>query len=159
ETNGNTNLDYPIGTIMFWFSPDWKSASLGGTGPGTWGRFMEAGTNGSPYGLVSLYTDPGGTNIYFQTQTNGLSTNYLISRISWASNEWHLIGVTYSRTNSTLFLDGQIATNGPGVLWWPTTNVTTLRIGSDTGTGLAQARGQFDDMVTISELYDEESIS
>src|SRR5437667_9212926 len=41
ETNGNTNILCPVGTIWTWFVPqNWNS----GTGPGVYGRLFEMGT-------------------------------------------------------------------------------------------------------------------
>jgi hypothetical protein len=84
ESDGNTNLICPAGTIWFWFSPDWDSQNLGGTGPGDWGRFIDVGayTTNADYGWWSLYLDSDGNNIYFSGQTNGAGTNYLSYPIS-----------------------------------------------------------------------------
>jgi hypothetical protein len=71
--------------------------------------------------------------------------------ISWESNVWHLIAFTYSSSNSSLYLDGVWATNGPGVSYRPGPSVLTngFFIGSDSN-GLAQAHGQFDDLYTYN---------
>src|SRR5260221_10748165 len=73
EADGHTNLTVDLGTIMFWFSPTWASTNQdGGTGPGQWGRLVEAGsyTPDASYGWFSLYVDPDGANLFFSTQTN-----------------------------------------------------------------------------------------
>ena len=46
EHNEFTNLICSAGTLWFWFSPDWDSQNLGGSGPGDWGRFSKTATNG-----------------------------------------------------------------------------------------------------------------
>ena len=156
EHDGNTNLICSSGTIWFWFSPDWSSTNQGGTGPGDWGRFIDAGawTSNANYGWWSLFLSPDGDNIYFSGQTNGVGTNYLNFPISWAANSWHLIGLTYTDTNSILYVDGQLATNGLGVSYWPGHDILTngFWIGSDFS-GVEQARGEFVDVETWANQF------
>lgn len=156
ESDGNTNLICPAGVFWFWFSPDWSSTNQGGTGPGDWGEFIDTGawTSNADIGWWSLYTDPAGDNIYFSGQTNGAGANYLTSPISWSASSWHLIGLVYSASNSTLYVDGQVATNGTGVIYWPGHDVLTngFWIGSD-ATGTQQARGEFVDVETYSDQF------
>lgn len=152
-TNGQrTNLTLNAGTVWLWFSPVWASTNQsGGTGPGDWGRFIEAGTNNTANGWWSLYLSPDGCNLYFSSQSNATSgATYFSAPISWTSNSWHLIALTLSSSNTCLFLDGANVTNGAAVTYLPTTNVTKFFIGGDSGTGLAQARGEFDDIYTLS---------
>ena len=157
ENDGNTNLICSSGMLWFWFSPDWDSQNLGGTGPGDWGRFIDVGeyTTNAASGWWSIYLSPDGNNIYFSGGTNGAVTNYLNCPISWSASSWHLIGLTYSATNSVLYVDGEVATNGLGVLYPPGQDVLTngFWIGSDTATGTQQARGEFVDLETYSDQF------
>ena len=157
ESDGNTNLMCQAGTIWFWFSPDWdsESAGTGGSGPGNWGDFIDAGawTSNAMFGYWGLSVDPAGNNLYFSGQTNGATTNYLNFPISWTAGSWHLIGLTYTPTNSILYVDGQFATNGIGVIYPPSQYVLTnsgFFIGSDYS-GNAQARGEFVDVEAWSD--------
>lgn len=154
ETNGYVNLTCDSGTIWFWFSPDWSSLNQGGTGPGDWGRFIDVGawTSNATYGWWSLYVSPDGDNIYFSGQTNGIGTNYLSYPISWTNYSRHLIGLNYTASNSMLYVDGLIATNGFGVSYWPGSSVLSngFYIGSDYS-GTEQARGEFVDIETYSD--------
>ena len=53
----------------------------------------------------ALYVDPDGVNIYFSAQTNdGSQAIYLSAPIDWPTNKWHLLALTYSATNSALYL-------------------------------------------------------
>ena len=122
----------------------------GGIGPGEWGRLFEVGsyTSDSSYGLWSIYVDDGGNNIYFSAQTNDLSsslTTYLSAPISWTTNYFHFIALTYSPTNTALYLDGVLITNGPGVTVYPGPDVLTngFYFGSDSN-GVLQAHGLAD---------------
>ena len=156
EHDHSTNLICSAGTIWFWFSPDWSSTNQGGTGPADWGRFIDVGawTSNAEVGWWSLLLSPDGDNIYFSGQTNGVGTNYLSFPISWASNSWHLIGLTYTPTNSLLYVDGQLATNGLGVSYWPGQDVLTngFLIGSDYS-GTQQARGEFIDVEMWADRF------
>ncbi|HSY42452.1 MAG TPA: LamG-like jellyroll fold domain-containing protein, partial [Candidatus Acidoferrum sp.] len=148
-----TNLTLGTGSIEFLFSPNWESADTNyyGSGPSDFGRFIEAGAweTNADSDWWSLYLNPEGTGIYFSSGTNGVRTNYLSAPISWGEN-WHMIVLTYSPTNTFLYLDGQLATSGAGVCYVPSGAILTngFAIGSDFATGLQQAHGQFDDLYT-----------
>ena len=157
EGDGTTNLTIETGSVTFWFAPNWASATTNqnGSGPGDWGRLLEVGayTTNASYGWWSLYLDSGGTNLYFAAQTNsgdGATVIYLSAPVDWASNIWHNVTLTYSSTNTVLYLDGQLATNGAGVTVFPGPEVLSsgFSIGSDAG-GTAQAHGSLDDIYTF----------
>jgi hypothetical protein len=157
ESDGTTNLTVDAGSVTFWYAPNsWSSTNAGGTGPGEWGRLFEVGTYtpDSSYGLWSIYVDDGGNNIYFSAQTNDLSdslTTYLSVPISWTTNYFHFIALTYSATNTALYLDGVLATNGPGVTVYPGPDVLAngFYLGSDSN-GLYQANGMFNTVATYN---------
>ncbi|HEY1663622.1 MAG TPA: LamG domain-containing protein [Verrucomicrobiae bacterium] len=168
EADGTNEIAVSMGTVAFWFAPNWGSAgnSFGGSGPGEWGRFIEVGsyTTNASYGWWSILTDEGGTNIYFAAQTNNGTTYTLSAPIDLESNEWDFYALTYSPTNVSLYLNGQLFTNDPGGLnIWPGSNVLSngFFIGSDSN-GVLQAHGAIDDVQTynvvlstaqIQELY------
>jgi hypothetical protein len=164
ETNGTTNLTVDAGTVTFWFAPDWASTNLGGTGPGEYGRLLEVGgyTPDSSYGWWSLYVDDVGANIYFSTQTNDLSSNvctYLSFPIAWTNDYFHFIALTYSATNTTLYLDGVLATNGPPMTNYPGAGALAngFFIGSDSN-GVFQAHGMFNNLYTYNVPMDADTI-
>lgn len=162
EDDGTNHLTLERGSVMFWFAPTWSGTNAGGNGPGQYGRLLEAGayTTNASYGWWGLYTDPEGVNLYFSAQTNGADTTFLSAPISWATNRWHLIALTYSATNTALYVDGALATNGPGVTLWPGPEALTngFSLGSDS-TGLAQARGMFDELSTYAFPLDADTIA
>ena len=154
EADGTTNLTVDQGSVLFWFAPNWSGTNEGGAGPGEWGRLLEAGsyTPDASYGWWSVYVDPDGVNLFFSAQTNGSPTaTYLSAPIDWTTNRWHLIALTYSSTNSALYLDGVLLTNGPGLTVWPGPDVLSngFWIGSDSN-GLNQAHGMFDQLTTYN---------
>jgi hypothetical protein len=165
ENDGTTNLTVDQGTVMFWFAPSsWSGTNAGGIGPYDYGRLFEAGsyTPDSSYGLWSIYVDPAGANIYFSTQTNDLSSNlttYITYPISWTTNYFHFVTLTYSATNTALYLDGVLATNGPGVTVYPGPDVLTngFHIGSDSN-GVYQAFGLFNSVATYNVPMDADTI-
>ncbi len=163
ETNGATNLSISYGTLSLWFAPGWAGTNLGGTGPGVWGRLIDVGgysTNGLP-GWWSLYIDPDGVNLYFSVQPgDGSTTNYLSSPISWETNIWHFIALTYSATNTALYLDGYLAATNGGLVAWPGTNILAggMFVGSDSN-GVNQAQGTFDDIYTYDVPLSSNAVS
>jgi len=159
ESSGATNFSPSFGSVVFWVAPnDWASASAGGNGLGGWGRLFEAGayTTNSSIGLWSIYLDEAGNNLYFSTQTNDLSgtlTTYLTAPISWTTHYFHFVALTYSPTNTTLYIDGAQVTNCPGLTVYPGPNVTTFSIGSDS-TGVYQSQALFNSVATYSAPLD-----
>ena len=155
---GATNLTLTQGSLLMWFAPDWAGTNAGGTGPLEWARLIEVGsyTDDASVGWWSLYVNPQGTQIYFSGQGNdGTSTTFLSAPINWSTNYWHLIGLTYS-TNSSLYIDGELVTNGSPVTCGPDYAVQNdggFFIGSD-NTGVAQARGIFDEISTYANPLD-----
>lgn len=167
NSDGTTNLTVDTGSIFFWFSPNWASATTNnnGNGPGVFGRLLEVGaySTNATYGWFSLFVDPGATNIYFCTQTNSadgaVSTN-LSAPIDWATNVWEFITLTYSPTNLTLYTNGVQATNTPGLAVYPGLNVLTngFWIGSDSN-GILQMHGWMDDLYTYDYPLDPTTIT
>jgi hypothetical protein len=160
--DGWTNITFDNGTISMWFSPDWSS----GDGPGNWGTLLEAGswnTNlATATGAIGLFISPDGTSLFWSAQTNGYSTNYLSAPISWNAGDFHEITVTYSVTNSSLFLEGQFVTNGPGITVLPSASVLSngFSIGSDgNSTGFLQSRGVYNAIFTYDYTLDAATIS
>ena len=166
ESDGTTNLTVDQGTVMFWFAPNWSSAgdTNGGFGPGEYGRLLEAGsyTDDSSYGWWSIFVDDTGNNLYFSAQTNDLSntiTTYLSTPIDWTTNYFHFVALTYSATNTALYLDGTLVTNGPGMMVFPGSDVLTngFFIGSD-NTGTNQSHGFFNNVVTYNTPLDADTL-
>jgi Concanavalin A-like lectin/glucanases superfamily len=152
ESDGSTNLTLSQGTVMFWFAPNWTDTNSGGTGPGQPGRFVEAGTytTNASVGWWSLWLSSDGKSVNFTAQTNGSGTTYISAPISWSmTNRWHMLTLTYSSTNTALYLDDGLVTNGPPMTIWPGADVLTngFFVGSDSS-GVAQVHGLIDDLAT-----------
>ena len=166
ESDGTTNLTLSAGTVTFWFAPgSWSSTNSGGTGPGEWRRLLEVGgyTPDSSYGLWSIYVDDVGANIYFSTQTNDLSSNlttYVSAPIAWTTNYFHFVALTYSATNTALYLDGGLAATGPPITIYPGSNVLAkgFYIGSASN-GVYQAHGMFNSVYTYNVPLDADTIA
>ena len=153
EDDDFENLTFDQGTIELWVLPNWNSMTNGGTGLGDWGRLIEVGaySTNAPSSWWSLYFTPDGNNLCFSSETNGVFTNYLNYPISWDSSTWHLVSLTYDQSQSQLYIDGQLATNGAGVQYQPSANVVSngFFVGSD-HTGTQQAHAQIDDLSTYN---------
>ena len=164
EADGTANFSPSIGTVCFWFAPSWSSTNAGGTGPGECGRLFEVGgyTPDSSYGFWSIYVDDVGQNIYFSAQTNDLSSSltvYVTAPISWTTNYFHFVALTFSPTNTALYLDGGLASSGPGLTVYPGPDVLAngLFIGSDSN-GIYQAEGLFNSVTTYGVPMDATTI-
>ena len=166
EADGTTNLTVDVGSVTFWFAPDWSSINdtNGGLGPQEYGRLLEVGgyTPDSSCGWWSIYVDDAGTNIYFSAQINdGSGNTYTLSApIDWTTNYFHFIALTYSSTNVSLYLDGQLATNDPGGLsLWPGNDVLAngFYLGSSSN-GVLQAHGSFNKVATYNYPLDSNAV-
>jgi len=164
ESDGTTNITVDQGSVTFWFAPNWASTNSGGNGPGEYGRLLEIGayTSDSSYGWWSILVDDGGNNIYFAAQTNDLSssiTTYLSVPIAWTTNYFHFVALTYSATNTALYLDGVLATNGPPLTVYPGPDVLAngFYIGSDSN-GVLQAHGLFNTVATYNYPLDSNTV-
>ncbi|HEV2328956.1 MAG TPA: LamG-like jellyroll fold domain-containing protein, partial [Verrucomicrobiae bacterium] len=163
---GATNLVVNgSGSLTFWYAPaNWSSAdtNAGGTGPGQWVQLMDVGewTTNSSYGYWGLSIDPPGTNLWFVSQ-DGLGNTYTLSApVSLTTNYFHFITLTYSATNVSLYLDGQLATNDPGGLSiWPSAEVVSNGVffGSDPS-GQMQGAGLFNTVATYNYPLDSNDV-
>jgi|GEM_PF-759283 len=112
-TNGgktNANFNCRQGTMRFWFRPRWSSGNVpGGTGPQGQSHLLVIGQPGSPSGLWQLIfdSDGAGTNILFQTQSNGVTAIYFKAIIRWTNGLWHQLALTYSPSNIAFYVDGR----------------------------------------------------
>jgi alpha-tubulin suppressor-like RCC1 family protein len=158
ETNGHTNINCQTGSVLFWFRPDWNS----GSGPGNAATLIEIGSCNPAFtnGLWSLYTMYDGTLLFFAASTERGSFGSLLldPGISLYSNEWYQIALTYSSTESALYIDGQLLLQLPnGVTYFTNadelTNGFRISIGSDLN-GNNQAGGTFDEFRTFDYPLD-----
>lgn len=164
ETNGATNITVDVGSVIFWYAPNWSGTNLGGSGPGEFARLLEIGgyTPDSSFGWWSIYCDDVGANLYFSAQTNDLSSNvctYVSTPIAFTTNYWHFIALTYSATNTALYLDGALAASGPAITNYPGADALAngFFVGSDSN-GIWQAQGMMDDLYTYNVPLDAAAI-
>ena len=160
ENDGTTNLTIANGSLSFWFAPaSWASINSGGNGPGPNGaQLISVGqwSATASYGYWGLSVDPEGANLWFQTQDGAGHSYNLATPISWTTNYFHSITVTYCSTNVAIYFDGGLATNDPGGLnTLPTVAALAggINFGSDTN-GLTQANGLFNSVVTYNAPLD-----
>jgi len=155
DATGRPNVGAQQGTIRFWFRPDWSSAQLGGEGPGHWARLVESGTISGNGAAVwwSLYVSPDGSTVYWSGQGAGGPVDILSAEVAWPAGEWRLLALTYTPTNTALFLDAELAATGGGLPALPTNAVplTALVIGSKLD-GTQTAEGQFEEFGTSARL-------
>jgi hypothetical protein len=161
-TNGATNLVLSPsgGSLDFWFAPNWSSGTNGGAGPGQWAQLIDVGerTPDSSAGYFGLSIDPSGSNIVFLSQDGAGNSYGLSAPISWMTNIFNFITLTYSSTNVSLYLNGQLATNDPGGLSVrPPPDEQAIWFGSDTN-GNEQAQGLFNTVETYNVVLNTNDI-
>ncbi len=175
EPGGRPNINCRNGTIRFWFRPNWTSANLGGTGPQNDARLVELGGY-SADGMLGWWTlalNPSGTNLGFTTHSNGVMYSYWSAPIGWTAGQWYQIALSYSPTNTALFINGTLTTNlaahsetdrpyvavnheylntaASGIYSYPSASLRAvgIRIGNDYG-DVQQAKGDFDELETFN---------
>ena len=96
-------------------------------------RLIEIGSQDSAGGWWALVLSADGTTLSFVTQANGIGVTNLSATINWTSNDWHQVVLTYSATNSLLYLDAQLTASGAGVTVYSDASIQTngFCIGSD----------------------------
>jgi hypothetical protein len=149
ESNGLANINCRNGSVVFWIQPAWN----GGTGPGNPGRLIEMGDTNSTDGWWSLWVDAYGSNMTFQSKSNGVLTTYFTQSISsWSSNSFYQIALTYSPAQTALYINGILEQTNGGITNYPDLAVRSTNgfsLGSDY-TGQYQARATFDELQTFN---------
>jgi len=152
QTNGVRNLVATRGTVSFWAKPDWVS----GTGSGVESRLLELGddSGSATNGWWALYCSTNGNELKFGGRGGGgTNETFQTCSINWnSSNSWQFVTLTYSATNSAIYLNGQLAgssTNGVS-LTGPSTELTSdgLNIGS-----ASDGTRSFDGTLDEVEIY------
>ncbi|MEN9678618.1 MAG: hypothetical protein RIS76_4514, partial [Verrucomicrobiota bacterium] len=62
---------------------------------------------------------PGGGEMQFLGQARGQQVTWLRTPVAFTSNRWTHLALTWTPTNSSLFVNGLKVTNGTGVTHWP----------------------------------------
>ena len=147
----NTNGDFSVrnGSVSLWFRPDWNSGGPGSPTAAT--PLVEAAANSpAKTGWWAWLIQPGGSELQFLGQARGQQVSFLRAPISLQSNQWVHLALTWSPTNSALFANGVLLTNGAGVTHWPAgSDRDTLGWGAGGDrTGQLRVRGDLDLLVT-----------
>ncbi len=155
RTNGSPVVTLPTGSIRFWYKPDWSTYDgLTNLGPQDTIRLFEIGeqSTNAGYGWFAITINSRGTALTFSTESSGIHTDNAVCPIQFATNSWYQITLTYTPTNSALYVDGvPVVTNGFGVTNFPGTNV--LQQGFHLGCSwdeVHQANGRFDELETFN---------
>ena len=122
-------------------------------------------SSNAPNGRFEIYIDSGGSNIVLGGVSNGVSVTYASAGISWLSNTWHQLGFEYKTTSllnspgTKIYVDSGLAATGGKVTIVPELGADSngfctnlFAIGLD-GSGMAQSRASFFDLVCWDSLY------
>ncbi len=149
----NISVDSSNGSLSFWYQPNYTSVADGESGPGKWAALINIGayTTNAFVGDWLLAIDPPASNILFLTASGGSRQVVFKYPIDMDAGDWWQIGVSWSSTNTCLYLNGLLATNGGPVAYRPTYNECLehgVFVGSLGTNGDNQARGQFQNLLS-----------
>jgi hypothetical protein len=153
------NINYRSGSIVFWYKPDWSSAGAGGNGPGADEVLVGSGNLASDFWGIVL--DGDGSNLDFRCVKHGQPQTFLTLPISFSSNQWVQIALTYSTNSSALYINGQLLQTGNGVSVYPDADFRKTN-GFSVGSSLSggnQAFGDFDQLATYNYPLTPEDIN
>ncbi len=157
DEDGLANIHCKSGAVRFWIKPNWN----GGTGPGNAGRLIEIGDTNSTSGWWSLWVNSAGSQMSFQTKSNGNLTTYFTQSISdWDSNSWYHVVLDYAADQTTLYTNGILAQTGIGLTNYPTLATREaygFSIGSD-HLGANRSASRFDEFATFCAPLSAEDI-
>lgn len=150
------NFKMDGGAIRFWIAPNWSTADekLGGKGPGHLARLVELVSLDASKPAVkwSLCVNESGDTIYLAGEGKTGTSIYLKAPVQFEANDWRMITLGYSTTNTALWIDNELVAKGeplPKSDWWETKNLG-LVVGSDVyGSSDCVAEAQFDELVTL----------
>ena len=154
EANGHTNLNLQCGTVRLWFCPNWSSANLGGIGLNNVPMLIESDDlHTQAYWVLFIYPD--GNSIVLSSGDGTDWSDYMNEPIAWKSNQWHQVALTYTPTNSIMYIDGMPVTNGVGIAYVPVAN--SFYIGNSIYS--YPAHGRFDELDTFDYPLSAERIA
>ncbi len=155
RADGSAVLSSSSGTIRFWFKPDWTTYSGYFAAPANYmSRLFELGRQSpaATYGWFALTMNPAQNALTFSTEANGVHTDNDTYSVNFNSTTWYQIVLTYTPSNTCLYVDGQgLATNGIALTNVP--NTVLFQQGFMLGCswdGVNQANGSFDELETFN---------
>jgi hypothetical protein len=115
------NISLASGTISLWFQANWTSTTDGGNGPTNWATMLSVGdwTSNAAQSAWTIAISPPGTNLVMEAQSSGSNQVVFNVPIDYDAGDWHSIAVTYSSSNCSVFLEGQLVTNTPPITNFP----------------------------------------
>jgi len=149
----NTNGDFSVrnGTVSVWIRPDWNPG--GPSAPAVATPLVEVGTHSAARtGWWAWLVNPGGSQVQFLGQARGQEVSWLQAPVAFKSNQWMHLALTWSPSNSVLYVNGARVTSGSGVTHWPALAERSHAgwgLGGD-ATGLRRLRADFDLLVTAN---------
>ena len=162
QQDGSPLVNLRRGSIRFWYRPDWSSKSLGGNGPGNFGRIMELGVISSNInqGWWSLYFNSFTDRIQLASKSSGFVMPQLNANIALKEGQWYQFILTYNESLTQLYLNGAQIGTGRGIQDYPSDSdrvASGLWIGSSSINGF-QINGTLDALETFNYVLNPETI-
>jgi hypothetical protein len=151
--DGYTNILFDNGSLSVWFQANWTSVTDGGTGPTNWATVLSVGnwTSNAEDSAWTIAISPEGTNLVMEAQSEGTNQVVFNVPIDVDAGDWHSLTLTYSSTNCSLYLEGQLVTNAAPIEFQPSYADCTNNgffVGSVSTNGNLQFHGQFQWLAT-----------
>jgi len=146
--NGAWNVDPIRGAIRFWYKPSSQSAVTSKAGV----LLSLVSTNrGSSIVWWTLVAGTDGRGLALICQGEEQAEAVLDAAVDLKADEWHLVTLGYSETNTALFVDDQAVAAGAGLreVPWEVGQISCLLVGSAID-GTMVAQGQIDELATFT---------
>ncbi|MCW5556819.1 MAG: alpha/beta hydrolase [Verrucomicrobiae bacterium] len=151
QANNNGDFSVRNGTVSLWIRPDWNPG--GSSAPTVATPLVEVGTESTARtGWWAWLVNPGGNQVRFLGQARGQEVTWLQAPVAFKSGQWTHLALTWSPSNSVLYVNGARVVTGSGVTHWPALAERSSAgwgLGSD-ATGVRRLRADFDLLVTAN---------
>ncbi len=161
---GEPVLYFDNGSLACWAQMNWTSVTDGGTGPSNWAVLISIGnwTSNAAQSGWTIAIDPAGTNLVMEAQASGSNQMVFKTPIDFDEGDWHFVTMTYSPSNSWLYLEGQpVCSNGP-ILYQPSRADCTnygFFVGSLSTSGIDTLQGQMQWLATYDYQLSSNEVS
>jgi Concanavalin A-like lectin/glucanases superfamily len=152
--DGMPNITRNIGTIRFWYRPDWTT----GSGTGYVAKLFEMN---NLFPQWNLAVDAKGQNITLISQSDSCGSSpvtHLTRPIYWTAGQWYQIVVTYSAGGVAIYVDGSLLGSSSNPITTMENAVSSFTIGNGAD-GTSPATGLYDELETFNYVLSASDIA
>jgi hypothetical protein len=157
------NVTPGAGSIRVWYAPGWATAKSRTGGPGQRADLLQLSivSGSSATAVWSLYVSATGNTLAVDAQGDNGTEVILSSAITWTASQWHLLTLSYSETQTLLYVDNVLAGTGEALPSVPSTEASAggyLSVGSSLN-GTQTGQGSFDELTTFGIQISEPALA